>query len=176
MILTVITVWDFRTSGQSNNLRQDAVGLSANLRRAQTLSQSGGTVSVCLDAPATKCQIDFDCTSGTCTKITPLGGFGISAVNGTTEYTLFADMNDDGAYAVTDDVLVDEGSIKLTDQVSFCSVSTNTLTFEPPRGNVIQTGVHTYFLKHNAVSNTFRKITLNSLSGLIEEGASSTCS
>lgn len=180
MILTVITVWDFRTSGQANNLRQNAVELSANIRRAQTLSQSGGTVSVCLGT-TTKCPptpVGCDCQ-----KITPSGGFGLNVSGvGATEYAIFADMasvgfpDGDGLYNSADDVIVDEGPVGLTDQVSFCSVSTNVVTFKPPRGNVVQSGVHTYFLKHNAISNTFRKITLNSLSGLIEEGSSTTCS
>lgn len=176
-LLMAVTVWDFRTSGQANELRQNAVVFAQNLRRVQTLSQSGGTVTVCTEAPGNVvCDLASPPVGCTCSKVVPPGGFGVHVGGaGATEYSLFADMDEDKAFSSAADVTVNDGTITLDRKISFCRVTANDITFIPLRGAVSGSGTYEYHLQHNAINNSFPKVTVNQASGQVQEESSAAC-
>lgn len=179
VFLTTFTVFGFRGAGYANNLRQAAQEMIANVRRAQTLTQSAATAS---------------------TGAVPAGGFGItsSPSSDDTRYSLFADLDGSNTFSASDVRVVSE-DITLRDNTYIVSQSldpADTATklyvlFTPPRGSVevewykeTDSSYHiakgsvltvTYCLGHKQLTNVFRKITVIPATGQIQEQGATSC-
>jgi type II secretory pathway pseudopilin PulG len=185
VFLTTIVVFGFRGAGQANDVRQSAAELVANLRRLQTLAQSGAAVSVCSDysTNARVCSVDPDCGVGgglSCLSVLPAGGFGVyvSAAPIST-YSLFADLNNDGTWLATRDVLIEGGSVSMLSGTRLSALmlpDPTSVTFAPPRGSLRGNPTpDPYFCVGHDRLNVVRKVSIKSITGQIDETAVTVC-
>ncbi len=185
MFLATITAFGFRGVGQANSLRQAAAELVANLRRAQTLAQTGATVTLCRGlVPVKLCSSSTDCGGGFCDDVrVPKNGYGVVLGSSppSTTYLLYAELSDPADdYQVDTDVIINQGTMTMTKDTSISGATALAMLFKPPRGEA-QTSSggaltsHTYCVKHSALPSLARKVTVLG-SGQIQEESDSSCS
>lgn len=176
VFLTTVVVFGFRGAGQANNLRQNAAELVANLRRAQSLAQTGAVVNVCSDwaAGIRSCTTDANCAPASC-GVVPQDGFGIQINNADpTKYKLFASLNTNHSSAFY--YTIEGGDVTMVDQGHFGAYQNDIIIFQRPRGTVFSGAPDPYFCVVNDNLNIVRKVTVKTITGQIEESAVAVCS
>lgn len=108
------------------------------IREANSRTASGEVVSICsLGADGGRvCPASGCAPGGTCVEVLPLGGFGIFLdQNNQTEYTLFADINNNFAYDAGENIrrgkFIVSGNVRIN---SFTPIGSSlNITFRPPK-------------------------------------------
>lgn len=94
VLLSLISIFELRTSNQGEELRSAAGQLAADIRSAQSRALEAQSVKTCpIGTEQAVCEnADPGCAVGTCKDMTP-SGYGVYASAGASTYIIFADVN-----------------------------------------------------------------------------------
>jgi Tfp pilus assembly protein FimT len=179
-VMTGAVMANYRSGGQTDELRQGAALLASSIRRVQTMALAGEGVLTCSGGGTVKtCSTNADCNGGgTCVRSLPKGyGVRLSTASAAAskKAILFADLNGDRAYQSGEEIRTDSISAgPFVGATSLTPVSgTNALdiVLEPPKPTVWFNGsnamsVATIVLTHSTTSQT-RTVTVNRITGQV---------
>lgn len=186
VFLTTVTVFSFRGVGFANSIRSNGSLVVSSLRQIQAKAIAGTSIQLCENNQTHVCRTNFDCDpSGivVCNApIVPAGGYGFrTASTAATSFDLFANLQATGVsgndiYDPTNDAIIENGSVSLTDKTKVMQAVV--IFFSPLTGKIATTppGVPLNFcVGSDSVSNVFRVVTVNSITGLIDDNGATSC-
>lgn len=161
--IATLVVANLRGGTQRSELTLGATTVAEAIREAVTRTNAGELASMCVGGvmngkvcPGTGCG-----PGSNCVNTLPLGGFGVHMVQNSTDYIVFADLNNNLAYDAGEEVRT--GKIINTGTVSVSGFSTGgaslSISFRPPKPTGYINGATTesfanILLRHRFLSET----------------------